>query len=268
MSQAAIMTSAAPAGDGFRDADFAPRMLVLPPGQFVQGATEGDDKFISDLELPRRRVRIPPGVALSKYPVTFDEWDAYVSDCPRAHRPDDRGWGRGRLPVFNVSWADVQGYLQWLTSRTGRAYRLPSESEWEYACRAGTSSVFQTGANITVDDANFLYLDYRQAPGRGRPVEVGSYPPNGFGLCDMHGNVCELVADDWHDNYVGAPTDGSAWLRPGRPSPWKVVRNGGWDALPRVLRCAFRDWVAIDHRYDNMGFRVACQAAGTWAQVA
>ncbi|HEV7302320.1 MAG TPA: formylglycine-generating enzyme family protein [Tepidisphaeraceae bacterium] len=253
------LTAPLPAGTTFRDADAAPEMVVLPAGAFTMGATDGDDKFISRIELPRHTVQIKPNVAIGRYPVTFDAWDAYSAAVPSAHRPDDCGWGRGWLPVFNISWDDVQGYLLWLSRITGRAYRLPTEAEWEYGCRAGTTGVFATGSNITVEQANFLYYDYRQEPGKGRPVAVGSYPANAFGLFDMHGNVCELTADDWHDDYTGAPTDGSAWMNSGdRPSQWKVVRNGGWDALPRVLRCAYRDWIGSAQRFDNTGFRVAC----------
>jgi formylglycine-generating enzyme required for sulfatase activity len=181
--------------------------------------------------------------------VTFEEWDAYVEQNQRAHRPDDRGFGRGRLPVFNVSWWDALGYVDWLSNATGRRHRLPSEAEWEYCCRAGSNAVFATGDHLSVDDANYLYTDFRERPGLGRPTVVGSYPPNAFALCDMHGNVCELVADAWRDNYASQPSD---------DTPYRVVRNGGWDAMPRILRCAFRDWIHKDQRLDNVGFRVAC----------
>ena len=162
--------------------------------------------------------------------------------------------------MVDVSWDEATAYSAWLSERTGRAYRLPSEAEWEYCCRAGTTSVFNTGASISVEQANYLYTDYRDRPGLGRPVEVGSYPPNAFGLFDMHGNVCQLVADAWHDNYLGAPGDGSA-LTEASDQPWRVVRGGGWDAMPRILRCAHRDWVHRATRFDNVGFRVASAPA-------
>ena len=152
------------------------------------------------------------------------------------------------------------GFVGWLSQSTGRRYRLPSEAEWEYGCRAGTSDVFNTGNSISVEQANYLYTDFRGRPGLGRPVAAGSYPPNAFGLCDMHGNVCQLVADVWHDDYANAPADGSA--RDGRPeSTLRVVRGGGWDAMPRILRCAYRDWAHRAARFDNVGFRVACDLA-------
>jgi len=156
-----------------------------------------------------------------------------------------------------VSWDDAIGYTRWLSEKSGRHFRLPSEAEWEYCCRAGTDTIFSTGNSISIKDANFLYLDFGGRPGVGKLVEVGSYSPNAFGLYDMHGNVCELVADVWHADYVDAPTNGIAWNEP-TSSPWRVVRGGGWDALPRVLRSAFRDWIRRDQKMDNVGFRVAC----------
>jgi formylglycine-generating enzyme required for sulfatase activity len=240
-----------------------PELVTILAGSFWMGADDADDKFASVVEKPRHLVQIERSFSIGKYPVTFDEWDAYVSAVPAAHRPDDRGWGRGRLPVFNVSWHDAMRYVDWLSRTTGRHFRLPSEAEWEYCCRAGGEGVFATGTHLSVDQANYLYTDFREHPGVGRPVSVGSHPPNALGLFDMHGNVCELVADAWHDSYAGAPTDGSAWLA--SPNhPWRVVRNGGWDALPRILRCAFRDWVHVDQRTDNTGFRVACDDPGSY----
>jgi formylglycine-generating enzyme required for sulfatase activity len=241
----------------FRDGDLLPEMAIIPRGQFWMGATGDDDKFASIVEKPRHLVEINHSLAMGRCPVTFEEWDAFVREIPAAFSPPDYERGRGRRPVCNVSWNDVQAYVKWVSKRTGRSYRLPSEAEWEYGCRAGTSSVFATGESISIEQANFLYLDFGDRPGLGRSVPVGSYPPNAFGLYDMHGNVCELVADAWHDNYSGAPADGSVWEE-SFGSAWCVVRGGGWDALPRILRSAFRDWVGRDQRMDNMGFRVAC----------
>jgi formylglycine-generating enzyme required for sulfatase activity len=221
------------------------------------GASEREDKFASILEKPRHSVEIRRPFAMGQYPVTFQQWDVFARDYTTVHLPGDHGWGRGRLPVCNVSWDDALAYVRWLSQVTHRPYRLPSESEWEYACRAGTNTVFNTGNSISISQANFLYLDFGNRPGVGRPVAVGFYPANGFGLFDMHGNVCELIGDGWHSNFVGAPADGSPWSG-GDESPWRVVRGGGWDGMPRILRAAFRDWVRRDQRLDNMGFRVAC----------
>jgi formylglycine-generating enzyme required for sulfatase activity len=223
-----------------------PEMIVVPPGEFWMGADVENDKFASVVESPRHRVSIEYPLEVGRCPVTVEQWNAYID-----------GSGSSRLPVVNVSWDDALGYVRWLSEQTGRRYRLPSEAEWEYCCRAGTDSIFSTGNTISIARANFLYLDFGGRPGLGRLVEVGSYPPNKFGLHDMHGNVCELVADIWHDSHAGAPTDGSARTEP-VSSPWRVVRGGGWDALPRVLRSAFRDWIRHDQRMDNVGFRVVC----------
>jgi formylglycine-generating enzyme required for sulfatase activity len=237
----------APQVGSYRDGERLPEMVIVPAGQFWMGATGDDDKFSSIVEKPRHLVSIDYPLAVGRFPVTFDEWNVFARDsCCRE-----------KFPVCNVSWNDTQAYLNWLSKRTGREYRLLSEAEWEYCCRAGTTSVFATGENISIEQANFLYLDFGDQPGLGRPVPVGSYSPNAFGLFDMHGSVCELVADSWHDHYSGAPTDGSSWDDP-HGSPWRVVRGGGWDAMPRILRSAFRDWVGCDQWMDNMGFRVAC----------
>jgi formylglycine-generating enzyme required for sulfatase activity len=222
----------------------SPEMVVIQPGHFWMGADDELDKFSSAVEKPRHRVEIDYSFAVGRCPVTAEQWNAYTG-----------GDDVSQLPVVNVSWDDATGYVEWLSAQTGLPFRLPSESEWEYCCRAGTDTVFGTGNSISIKDANFLYLDFGDRPGVGRPVEVGSYPPNAFGLYDMHGNVCELVADTWHSNYLETPTNGS--FRPGS-GPWRVVRGGGWDGLPRVLRSAFRDWIRRDQRMDNVGFRVAC----------
>jgi formylglycine-generating enzyme required for sulfatase activity len=243
-------------GTRFRDGPHLPEMVVVASGKFWMGADESVDKFANTVEKPRHWVEINYPLAVGRRPVTFAEWDEFVNCEPEMHRPEDRGWGRGELPVVNVSWEDAQCYVSWLSANTGRSYRLLSESEWEYCCRAGTNGIFSTGDGIDVKQANFLYMDFGDKPGVGHPVNAGSYEANSFGLCDMHGNVCQLVADAWHDNYSGAPTDGSPWGE--TADMWRVVRGGGWDALPRILRAAFRDWVHHTQRLDNMGFRVAC----------
>jgi formylglycine-generating enzyme required for sulfatase activity len=221
------------------------------------GSSDEDDRFSSVVEKPRHRIRIAAPFAIGRYPITFAEWDQYAASDPTARRPNDFGWGRGKLPVVDISWEDAFGYTAWLARETGRRYRLPSEAEWEYCCRAGSDRLFSGGDALTIKHANFLYLDFGDRPGVGKPTPVGSYPPNKFGLYDMHGNVAEFVADAWHDSFAGAPADGSAWEGISA-SMWRVVRGGGWDGLPRILRCAFRDWIHHGARYDNVGFRVAC----------
>jgi len=245
------------AGTKFRDESFFPEMIVAPAGNCWVGATE-DDKFASAIEKPRHFVKFVRPFGVGICPVTFAQWDAFSADNSSAHEPADLGWGRGRMPVVNVSWEDAQLYVSWLKEKSGRRYRLLSETEWEYCCRAGTSGVFVGGPEITVKDANFLPMSLGETTGLGKPVVVGSYAPNAFGLHDMQGNVCELVEDSWHDSYTNAPNDGSAWDDP-PDTIWRVVRGGGWDAMPRMLRPAFRDWVHHLQRMDNLGFRVASE---------
>ncbi len=219
-------------GDTFRDCNECPEMVVVPSGSFLMGSPE-DEEGRYDNEGPQHRVTIAEPFAIGVYEVTFDEWDACVAagGC-NGYRPDDDGWGRGRRPVINVSWDDAQAYVDWLSDRTGEEYRLPSEAEWEYAARAGTTTRYWPGDEITAEYANF---------GRnvGRTIEVGSLGrPNAFGLHDVHGNVWEWVEDCWNDSYAGAPANGTAWTSGdcGR----RVLRGGSWDDYPRSLRSAYR----------------------------
>jgi len=230
-----------------------PEVVPLPSGSFVMGAGE-DDKFANMLELPRREVTIAEPFALGRTPVTFAQWDCYVEANPGAWRPPDYDAGRGDHAVGSVSWDDVHGYLAWLSEATGERYRLPTEAEWEYACRAGSTTSFSTGDELTLDQANYWYAEDGKRIGPGHPLPVRSYPPNAFGLHDMHGTICELVEDSWHDGYGGLPEDGSAFVDAG--SDLVVCRGGSWDYAPRLLRSAFRDWVKRAGRFDNIGFRV------------
>jgi len=223
-------------GTCFSDGPMLPEMVVVPPGRFWMGADDEDDKLVNALEKPRHWVQIANPLAVSRYPVTFEQWDVYADGDPDVHRPDDCGWGRGRRPVVNVSWEDAEHYVTRLSIMAGRPYRLLSEAEWEYCCRAGTSGPACTSV---------------------RTLPVGSFQPNAFGLFDMDGNVCELVADAWHDSYRGAPTDGSAWGQ-NDATMWRVVRGRGWDAPPQILPGPLRDRVHHIERRNNMGFRVAC----------
>jgi formylglycine-generating enzyme required for sulfatase activity len=235
----------------FRDAPFAPEMVVVPAGEFVMGSpdTEGDRY---DDEGPQHRVTFANGFAIGRYPVTFDEYDRFC-DARRRRKPDDQGWGHERRPVINVSGDDARAYAAWLSRETGRAYRLPSEAEWEYACRAGTTTRYGFGDEITPADANFDESSPR------RTSEVGAYKANRWGLYDMHGNVWEWVEDDWHDNYNGAPEDGTAW-RAGRSTGRIrrcVLRGGSWGVIARLCRSAVRIYDDSVGRNLDVGFRVA-----------
>ncbi len=224
-------------GAAWRDAEFAPWMISLPAGEFTMGASEGD-KFANDTERPVHTVHLAP-FALGRGPVTVGEYRAF---SPTLAMGADAAW-----PVTEVSWEDAVEYCAWLSRETRRACRLPTEAEWECACRAGTRTPFATGADLTTADANFLYRENGGRVGPGRRTPVGTYPPNAFGFHDLHGNVCEWVADPWRASHGGGIGDTAR----------RVIRGGGWDYLPRLLRSAWRDALPIDTRRDNLGFRIA-----------
>ena len=169
------------------------------------------------------------------------------------YRPDDEGWGRDNRPVINVSWEDAQSYVKWLSEQTGHAYRLPTEAEWEYAARAGTTTAYSWGNDVGRNLANCDGCGSQWDEDRTAPV--GSFPPNAFGLHDMHGNVREWVEDCWNASYSGAPTDGSAW-RSGDCGN-RVFRSGDWLWFSGSLRSADRDSNAPGYRSNGNGFRVA-----------
>ena len=247
-------------GAKFKDCKVCPEMVVIPAGSFMMGSPKGE-KGGGDDERPVHRVTITAPLAVGKYEVTFEEWDACVAGggCGR-YRPKDQRWGRGRRPVVLVSWRDAKKYVEWLSAKTGKAYRLLSEAEWEYAARAGTTGPFHFGATISTDQANYdghsTYGSGRKGVYRGKTVPVGSFPANGFGLHDVHGNVWEWVEDCWHENHFGAPLDGSAWTSGGDCGD-RVLRGGSWSNEPRNLRSAFRVWYGAGIRDVNIGFRVA-----------
>lgn len=228
----------------WRDAD-GPMMIDLPPGWFTMGETPAD-KFASAVERPAHEVSIAPGLAVAVAPVTVAEF--------RLFRPGYMPEESRELPAVCISWVDAAEYCAWLSLRTGRAYRLPSESEWEFACRAGSAGPFAFGDDLTPEMANYLYSETGVRIGRGSRTPAGMYPANDFGLLDLHGNVCEWVADGWHPHYIGAPGEGSAWTSPGE---LRVLRGGAWDYLPRLLRSSHRDCLVRHCRRDNVGFRVA-----------
>lgn len=222
-------------------------------------------------EQPIHTVNIAKPFALGKYSITFDDYDRYA-DATGAEKPDDYGWGRCNRPVILVSWHEAREYIKWLNKQPeikkalqGQQYRLPSEAEWEYAARAGTTTAFNTGDKITTADANFndrttLYESdsgYSLGSCLEKTVPVGGYPANQYGLYDMHGNVSEWVEDCWEASYQGAPNDGTA--RTTGHFTHRVARGGSWSIPSCFARCAYRqpllaDW---DCGYDGVGFRLA-----------
>ncbi len=247
-------------GDTFRDCAGCPEMVVVPAGTFNMGSNAAEESRDDD-EGPVHQVTVSVPFAVGKYEVTFSEWDvcAAAGGCG-GYRPDDGGWGRGNRPVINVSWEDAKEFVRWLSSETGKQYRLLSEFEWEYAARAGTTGPFHFGSTISTDQANYYgystYGNGREGVYRQKTVPVGSFPSNKFGLHDMHGNVWEWVEDCWHNDYSGAPTDGSAWTS-GGDCDVRVLRGGSWNSIPGFLRSAITYWDGAGNRYDIFGFRVA-----------
>jgi formylglycine-generating enzyme required for sulfatase activity len=247
------------AGTTFRDplkgGGEGPQMVVIPAGSFVMGSPESEPGRGPD-EGPQHEVRIAEPFALGVCAVTFNDYDRFCEATDRPEVPDQR-WGRGGRPVINVTWDDAQAYCAWLTEQTGRAYRLPSEAEWEYACRAGTTTAFHTGDSLNRRQAK--YTDGLWGPfSSGETEPVGSFPANGFRLRDMHGNVMEWCQDAWHGNYQGAPTDGSAWEAGGEGA--RVMRGGAWNVPQKYSRSANRQNSAPGSRLKTVGFRVCCAA--------
>ena len=241
--------------------------VVLPAGRFRMGCQSDDDDCLppyyrllgsrpsdssESYEKPLREVVIA-SFALSTHEVTFAQWNACVSGGGCGGPRSDQGWGRADRPVVNVSWEDAQSYVSWLSRETGEAYRLPTEAEWEYAARAGTTTKYSWGNEIGVNRANCNGCGSQWDSRWTAPV--GSFPANSWGLHDMHGNVREWVQDCRNDSYAGAPVDGSAWL--GGDCSGRVVRGGSLYDDPRDLRAAYRYWITSGDRSGYGGFRVA-----------
>jgi len=244
--------SGVPPFQSFQDAPFAPEMVVLPAGSFVMGSPAGEAGR-RDNEGPQRLVTIA-GFAIGRYPVTFAEYDHFC-DATRRKTPNDGGWGRGRMPVINVSWYDAEDYVAWLSDRTGKPYRLPSEAEWEYACRAGSTTAYWWGDVRDPRMANSV------EDGLDLTSEVGSTPANHWGLFDTLGNVFEWVEDHWHRTYEGAPSDGRAWVDLGaEEKSQRVLRGGSRELHQPTARCATRVSDHPEYRDGLVGFRVVCSS--------
>ncbi|MFM6872775.1 MAG: formylglycine-generating enzyme family protein [Dolichospermum sp.] len=233
-------------------------MIAIPGGTFMMGSPENEEGS-RDRERPQHEVTIKPFL-MGKYPITQAQWEIVAAlekvNIDLEFYPSF--FEDNNLPVEHISWNDAQEFCARLSRMTNKAYRLPSEAQWEYACRGGTTTPFYFGDKITAKlanyDGNYVYSDEQE-----ETTEVGSFSPNAFGLYDMHGNVWEWCQDDWHDNYEGAPTDGSAWT--GLSSDKKVLRGGSWYNFSDFCRSACRICNAADFDDDNIGFRVVCDVA-------
>ena len=233
-------------------------------------------------EGPQHRVTMGYRFAIGRYAVTVGEYRRFVEATGHDHSGGiyvlsgsawkmdaskswrDPGFAQtDRHPVVGVSWQDVQAYLEWLSREAGQVYRLPSEAEWEYACRAGTTTPFSFGKTMTSDqanyDGNYTYAGSAKGVYRKRTVEVGGLPANPWGLHEMHGNVWEWLEDVWHDSYKGAPTDGSAWIdgEGKQSSRSRAVRGGSWYNLPWYCRSAVRNRNEPVTRNVNLGCRLS-----------
>jgi formylglycine-generating enzyme required for sulfatase activity len=240
-------------GTTFRDCDKCPELVWLPQGEFAMGDA-------SSAGARRPVVGIKYMLAVGRFEVTFNEWDACVAGGGCRRRPHDAGWGRGLQPVVNVSWLDAQQYVAWLSRTTNKRYRLLTEAEWEYAARAGTDVRYWWGDQAGRGDANCSDCgskwDGRQA------APVGRFAPNPFGLHDMHGNVSEWVEDCYHDRtgerMQDAPVDGRAWTSGCTAAvDTRIVRGGAWHGSARTIRSASRTSAAADHSDNGIGFRIA-----------
>ncbi|MBL8845190.1 MAG: SUMF1/EgtB/PvdO family nonheme iron enzyme [Hyphomicrobium zavarzinii] len=233
-------------GTAFRDCPQCPEVVVVPAGSFLMGSPP-DEQGRAQNEGPQRSVTIAKPFAVGKFEVTFEEWDACVAVGGCSRSPADRGWGRYRRPVINITWLEAKQYITWLSAKTGKRYRLLSEAEWEYAARAGTTTPFSTGWSIGHHQANYA-RGYNQFTGT---VDVGSYPPNTFGLHDMHGNVME-----WVEDCYGPPSDKQA--QPSGDCKYRVCRDGAWtDDNPARLGSARRAQCIAGEGSSVKGFRVA-----------
>jgi formylglycine-generating enzyme required for sulfatase activity len=240
----------------FKDCPMCPEMVVAPAGSFTMGSPANEERWPSydGREEPQHKVTISHPLAVGKYAVTFDEWDACVADggCS-GYKPADQGWGRGKHPVINVNWNDATAYAAWLSRKTGKTYRLLSEAEREYVARAGTTTAFWWGPSISTRQANYEHT----YAGGGKTVPVDSFEANPWGLYQVHGNVWEWTEDCWHANNQGAPTDGSSWTTACSDSSRRVLRGGSWVDFPQFLRAALRYGFTADYRGNVVGFRVA-----------
>jgi len=239
-----------PFQDNLKDGGLGPVMIPIPAGTFQMGSPDSEEGRFED-EGPQHWVTIPRPFAIGRDEVTFDDYDRFAQATGRK-LPDDSGWGRGNRPVINVSWQDAKAYAAWLSQQTGQTYRLPTEAEWEYAARAGTSTAYWWGNELGKNHANGgggSEWDNKQT------APVGSFPANPWGLRDTAGNVWEWVENCYHDNYQGAPADGSAWA--GDKDCNRGVRGGSWFNDPRSLRSALRNGGGPVGASDLLGFRLA-----------
>lgn len=235
---------------------YEPEMVPIRGGTFTMGSPANEKDRDRDEKPYRVTVK---DFWIGKTEVTFAQWDACVAGggCQSNKQPDDEGWGRGNRPVINVSWHDANEYTRWLSQKTGKAYRLPTEAEWEYAARGGTKTAFSFGNRISTNqanyDGNYTYNGSRKGTYLHRTAKASSYPANRYGLYDMHGNVLEWVCSAYDTNYGGSEQQ-CANRNDNRS---RVLRGGSWLHIPRDLRSANRSSLGASDRNDFVGFRIS-----------
>jgi formylglycine-generating enzyme required for sulfatase activity len=254
--------------ESFKDLEIGPEMVVIPAGEFWMGSR--DNEGIAK-ERPRHNVTIPKPLAIGRYPVTVEEYMAAVkagscnppewlekgSDYHFETGSDDHYKKLGsaltgeRNPIVGVSWHDAEAFVKWLSDKSGKSYRLLSEAEWEYACRAGTGTVYSFGD----EESGLARYAWYSGNSNGKPHPVGEKKANQFGLHDMYGNVWEWCQDCWNRGYHAAPADGSAWTSVDCRT--RALRGGSWPNLPIFLRSAYRFMLTAEDRINDTGFRVA-----------
>jgi formylglycine-generating enzyme required for sulfatase activity len=246
--------------DQLNDGNEGPEMVLIPAGRFRMGSPVEEPQRDNN-EGPQHEVTFARPFAIGRYAVTFAEYDAYCA-ATGCTKPSYNWWGRDQRPVINVSWKDATTYADRLGEQTGQDCRLPTEAEWEYACRAGTTTRFWWGNTITPKqanyDSNYSYNDGPKGESRKQTIPVDQLAPNRWGLYQMHGNVREWTQDYWHDDYTDAPDDSSGWCASGGGNAaQRVVRGGGWSASPKWLRSAERLGMNLDVAAPFLGFRLA-----------
>ena len=248
-------------------------MISIPGGSFLMGSPKEELESYDD-ERPQHQVTVP-SFYMGRYPITQEQWrvvagweqvERELDSDPSDFKEDYSGIDRWQRPVERVSWEEAKEFCARLSQKTGKEYRLPTESEWEYACRAGTTTPFHFGETISTELANYYgeatYGEGVEGENRRQTTPVGYFKvANNFGLSDMHGNVIEWCEDDWHENYENAPTNGSAWFSSNISI--KVIRSGSWDINPGYSRSAYRGDVTRVLRNDTIGIRVVCVAPRT-----
>src|SRR5579863_375836 len=233
-------------GELFRDCADCPELVIAPSGEFDMGSTQKPS------EQPVHHISIAKNFALGRREVTFAEWDKCVTQAGCKFSPPDQGWGRGNRPVTNVSWDDTQEFLVWLSNTTGKSYRLPTEAEWEYAARGGSTTPYWWGKEIGTGHAQCAECGANDS---GKTEPVGSFRPNAFGLYDTAGNAAEWVQDCWNPTYRAAPNDGSPWTS--GDCSLRVLRGGSFADKASAVRSSARFRYDQGVRYYANGFRIA-----------